>query len=215
MAMDGNTGVGGDTTDATGRDTVKATRRRGAALERAILEAAVEELAEVGYQNLTMDGVAARAGTSKNVIYRRWPNRAALCVAAYLKMLPTAPEDTPDTGDLRTDSLALLTRVSDRMSSEVGKILRALLADFEDDPERVRAIRDQLGRASVGPWLTVLARAAARGEVGPAALTPRVATVAVDLLRNEYALNGLTTVPDSTLAEIVDHVYLPLVRGLS
>ncbi|MFE0461239.1 TetR/AcrR family transcriptional regulator [Kitasatospora sp. NPDC058965] len=214
MAVEGDTGVGGDTAAATGQDETRATRRRGAALEQAILDAAVEELAEVGYQNLTMDGVATRAGTSKNVIYRRWPSRAALCVAAYLKMLPAAPEDTPDTGDLRTDSLALLTRVNDRMSSGIGKILRALLADFEDDPERVRAIRDQLGRASVGPWLTVLARAATRGEVGPAALTPRVATVAVDLLRNEYALNGLTTVPDSTLVEIVDQVYLPLVRGL-
>ncbi|HET6737281.1 MAG TPA: helix-turn-helix domain-containing protein, partial [Kribbella sp.] len=63
------------------------TRRRGAALEEAILRAAVEELQEVGYRELTMDGVAARAGTSKNVIYRRWPSRAALCVAAYREML--------------------------------------------------------------------------------------------------------------------------------
>ena len=215
MAMEDNAEVGRDTPAATGRDTAKATRRRGAALEQAILDAAIEELAEVGYQNLTMDGVAARAGTSKNVIYRRWPSRATLCVAAYLKMLPTAPEDTPDTGDLRSDALALLRRVSDRMSSRIGKILRALLVDFEDDPERVREIRQQLGRAGAGPWLTILARAVARGEVGPAALTPRVATVAVDLLRNEYALNGLTAVPDGTVVEIVDQVYLPLVRAFS
>ncbi|MGP3916730.1 hypothetical protein [Nonomuraea sp. 10N515B] len=40
-----------------------------------------------------------------------------------------------------------------------------------------------------------------------------MATVAVDLLRNEYALNGVTTVPDSILAEIVDQVFLPLVRA--
>ncbi|MEU0388447.1 TetR/AcrR family transcriptional regulator [Streptomyces chartreusis] len=213
--MEGNSEAGGHTAAAAGRETARATRRRGAALEQAILDAAVEELAEVGYQNLTMDGVAARAATSKNVIYRRWPNRAALCVAAYLRMLPTDPEDTPDTGDLRSDSLALLHRVNNRMSSRLGKILRALLADFEDDPERVSALREQLGGASVGPWLTMLARAAARGEVGSAALTPRVATVAVDLLRNEYALNGLAPVPDSTLVEIVDQVYLPLVRGLS
>ena len=59
-------------------------------------------------------------------------------------------------------------------------------------------------------WLTVLARAASRGEVDPAALTPRVATVAADLLRNEYALNGATSVPGSVLTEIVDEVFLPL-----
>ncbi len=123
------------------------------------------------------------------------------------------PDDPPDTGDLRQDALALLARVNDRMSSPVGEILRDLLADVHADPERVREIREQLVRASVGPWLTVLARAAARGEVGPGALTPRVATVAVDLLRKEFAINGVTTGPDGVLAEIVDQVFLPLVRA--
>jgi AcrR family transcriptional regulator len=191
------------------------TRRRGVALEQAILQAAVEELAAVGYQSLTMDSVAARAGTAKNVIYRRWPNRAALCIAAYRRMLPANPEDTPDTGNLRSDALTLLTRVNDRMSSPAGEILRELLADIRADPERVREVREHLVRASVGPWLTVLARAAARGEVGPGALTPRVATVAVDLLRNEFAINGVTTVSDSVLVEIVDQVFLPLVGARS
>ncbi|MFI7644058.1 TetR/AcrR family transcriptional regulator [Nonomuraea sp. NPDC049400] len=211
--VDRDSGSDHDTRNVIEEAAPKATRRRGAALEQAILRAAVEELAEVGYLNLTMDGVAARAGTAKNVIYRRWPSRAALCVAAYRRMLPADPEDTPDTGDLRSDALALLTRANDRMSSPVGKILSELLADIQADPERMRELREQLGRASVGPWLTILARASARGDVGPAALTPRVATVAVDLLRNEYALNGVTTVPDSVLTEIVDQVFLPLVRA--
>jgi AcrR family transcriptional regulator len=189
------------------------TRRHGAALEQAILQAAAAELAEVGYQNLTMDSVAARAGTSKNVIYRRWPSRAALCVAAYRQMLPSDPQDTPDTGDLRLDALSLLNRANDRMFSPEGKILRELLTDLQNDPERVREIRDQIVQASVRPWLTVLARAAARGEIDPAALTPRVATVAADLLRNEYAINGLVRVPGSTIVEIVDQVFLPLVRA--
>jgi len=55
---------------------------------------------------------------------------------------------------LRSDALALLRRVSTRMSSGIGTVLWALLADVEDDPERVREIRDQLGCAGVGPWLT-------------------------------------------------------------
>jgi AcrR family transcriptional regulator len=192
---------------------VSATRRRGAALEQAILQVAAEELAEVGYAGLTMDGVAARAGTSKNVIYRRWPNRAALSVAAYRQMFATEREDTPDTGDLRSDALALLNRFNDRMSSPAGKVLRGLLSGIQDDPERVREIREQLVPASAGHWLTVLARAAARGEVGSEALTPRVATVAVDLLRNEYSLNGVIKAPNSVIVEIVDQVFLPLVRA--
>jgi AcrR family transcriptional regulator len=185
-------------------------RRRGAALEEAILQAAVEELTEVGYRRLTMDNVAARAGTAKNVIYRRWPSRAALCIAAYRELLPTSPDDTPDTGSLRGDALALLNRANDRMSSPIGQILRELLADIQSDPERLRDIRDQIARAGVTPWLTVLTRAVSRGEVAPEVVTPRVATVAADLLRNEYALNGAKTIPSSVLDEIVDEVFLPL-----
>jgi AcrR family transcriptional regulator len=199
----------------TGEDTQppKATRRRGATLERAILQAAADELAEAGYPNLTMDRVAARAGTSKNAIYRRWPSRAALSVAAYRQMLPTDPEDTPDTGDLRSDALALLNRANDRMSSPIGKVLRELLAGVRDDPERMREIREHVGQAGAVPWLTVLSRAAARGKIGTDALTPRAATVALDLLRNEYTLNGMTAAPHSVLIEIVDRVFLPLARA--
>ncbi|NUR95971.1 MAG: TetR/AcrR family transcriptional regulator [Kribbellaceae bacterium] len=189
------------------------TRRRGAALEQAILRAAVEELQEVGYRDLTMDAVAARAGTAKNVIYRRWPSRAALCVAAYRQMIPLGADGTPDTGSLRGDALALLTRANDRMSSPIGQILRELLADIiHTEPQLMRELRGQIATAGVGHWLTVLARAAVRGEVGQAALTPRVATVAVDLLRNEYALNGAKSVAPEVLVEIVDQVFIPLTR---
>jgi AcrR family transcriptional regulator len=195
--------------------TAKPTRRRGAALDEAILQATIEELHAVGYRNLTMDAVAARAGTAKNVIYRRWPSRGALCVAAYLRMLPTDPEDAPDTGSLRSDALALLRRANDRMSTPVGRFLREMLADLQADPERMRELRDQAARVGVGVWLKVLARAVSRGEVGPAALTPRVATVPADLLRSEYSLNGATSVSEAVLAEIVDQVYVPLLRSYS
>jgi AcrR family transcriptional regulator len=213
VSGDRDTGSAGDTSATAAKETPKATRRRGAELEQAILQAAAEELAQVGYQNLTMDSVAARAGTAKNAIYRRWPNRAALCVAAYRRLLPTGPTDIPDTGDLRSDALALLTRANSRLSSPAGKILRELLADIQTDPEQIRELREQLGHASVGFWLTVLARAAARGEADPGALTPRVATVAVDLLRNEYLTHGMTAVQERVLIEIVDQVFLPLVRA--
>jgi AcrR family transcriptional regulator len=188
-------------------------RRRGAELEEAVLRAAAEVLAEAGYAGLTMDAVALRAGTSKNVIYRRWPSRAALSVAAYRRLLPTDPQLTPDTGALRTDALALLTRANERMASPTGKILRELVTDLQDDPERARELRDQVVPAGAQLWLTVVGRAVERGEAGPAALTPRVATVAIDLLRNEFGLHGVTAVPPETIAEIVDQVYVPLIHA--
>jgi AcrR family transcriptional regulator len=196
----------------TGRPRSGRTRRRGAELERAILRAALDELAEAGYAGLTMDRVARRAGTNKNAIYRRWPNRAALGLAAY-RQLVVADRELPDTGALRGDVLELLRRVNRQLSSPAGDILRSLLGSAGDDPQLLAQLREQATDAGSGTWLTVLGRAVARGEVAPEALHPRVATVAVVLLRNEYITRGTPSVPDGVLVEIVDEVYLPLVRG--
>ncbi len=187
------------------------TRRRGATLETAILTAAAEELAESGYEGLTMDRVAKRAGTNKNAIYRRWPNRAALGVAAY-RHLAAAETRPPDTGDLRGDVLALLRGANRHWASPLGAILRGLLAGI-GVPELLAQLRDEVSDAGSALWLTVLGRAVARGEARPEALHPRVATVAVALLRNEFLTSGTPTVPDGVLVEIVDEVYLPLVRN--
>ncbi|MFE7591460.1 TetR/AcrR family transcriptional regulator [Kitasatospora sp. NPDC057512] len=187
------------------------TRRRGAALEEAILSAAVEELTEAGYAGLTMDRVAARAGTNKNALYRRWPNRLALGIAAYKQLAKTAP--LPDTGELRGDALELLRQANRHWSSPLGAVLRELLAAAGGATEFLAQLQDQSGDAVAAPWLTVLGRAVARGEAAPEALHPRVATVAMVLLRNEFMARGVPTAPDDVLVEIVDEVYLPLVRG--
>jgi AcrR family transcriptional regulator len=200
------------TAEEEGETAAPRTRRRGAALEQAILRAAADELTESGYAGLTMDRVARRAGTNKNAIYRRWPNRAALGIAAYQRL---AVDDArpPDTGELRGDVLELLRRANRNWSSPYGEILRGLLAGAGDDPELLERLRQSSGDAGSGMWLAVLGRAVARGEAPPEALHPRVATAAVVLLRNEYVTRGVPTAPDDVLVEIVDEVYLPLVRG--
>src|SRR5262245_52812062 len=187
-------------------------RRRGAALEQAVLRAAIDELLASGYAGLKMDRVAERAGTNKNAIYRRWPSRAALAVAAYRQMaggdLPL-----PDTGRLRDDALELLRRANRLCASPVGSVQRSLLAGVADDPELLALIQERAADAGSAQWLTVLGRAVARGEAQPEALHPRVATVAIVLLRNEYVTRGIASAPDHVLVEIVDEVYVPLVRG--
>lgn len=184
------------------------TRRRGAALEAAILQAAVDELTESGVAGLTMDRVARRAGTNKNAIYRRWPDRIALGVAAYKQM--SRAIEPPDTGSLREDSLETLRRANRHLSSPLGAILRDLMA-------AAGGVTGLLGERSddtlAAMWLVILGRAVARGEAAPEALHPRVATVAIVLLRNEFVTRGVPTVPDDVLVEIVDEVYLPLVAG--
>ncbi|MGI5205630.1 TetR/AcrR family transcriptional regulator [Spirillospora sp. CA-108201] len=189
-----------------------ASRRRGAALEEAILRAAAEVLRESGAGGLTMDEVARRAGTNKNAIYRRWPNRVALGVAAYGRLADDAIT-VPDTGSLRDDALDLLRRANSTWSSPYGEILRGLVAAAGGAPELLAELRDGGGGAYEAAWLTVVGRAVARGEAAAEALHPRVASTPVALLRNEYMTRGVPAVPDGVLVEIVEEVFLPLVRG--
>ncbi|MDQ0401523.1 MULTISPECIES: TetR/AcrR family transcriptional regulator [unclassified Streptomyces] len=189
------------------------TRRRGAELEEAILQAAAEVLEESGVPALTMDEVARRAGTNKNALYRRWPNRVALGAAAYRRL--AAPETAPpDTGSLRGDALEMLRRANSTWSSPYGEILRGLIAAAGSTPELLTELRDPMAQsAHEAAWLTMLSRAVARGDAAPEALHPRVAYTPMALLRNEYVMLGLPTVPDAVLTEIVDDVFLPLVHG--
>jgi AcrR family transcriptional regulator len=195
------------------RTVMVGQRRRGAELEQAILRAAAEELTASGYAGMTMDKVAQRAGTNKNAIYRRWPQRAVLGIVAY-KHLADARTPTPDTGSLRGDALELLRAANATWSSPRGAILRDLLAAAADEPALLDLLREQAGGGAMNAaWFALLSRAVARGEAPPEAVHPRVATLPMMLLRGEYALRGVPAVPDEVLVEIVDEIFLPLVRG--
>ncbi|MVZ99504.1 TetR family transcriptional regulator [Actinomadura sp. LD22] len=187
-------------------------RRSAAEVRHAVLQAAVGELTERGYDGFTMDRVAARAGTNKTAIYRRWPSRTSLALAAY-RQLVAWPESPPDTGALRSDVIALLRAAADRMSSPDGaEILRGLMMDARREPAAMAGLRDELARGEPGTMLAVLARAVARGEARQESLVPRIATLPVALLRHEHLLNGPEPISDETITEIVDLVFLPLVR---
>jgi AcrR family transcriptional regulator len=118
-----------------------------------------------------MDRVARRAGTNKNAIYRRWPNRAALAVAAY-RQLAVASLQLPDSGQLRGDVLELLRRMNRNLASPRGDLLRSLLSSVGDDPELLAQLRERAGDGASAMWLTILGRAVARGEAAPEALHP-------------------------------------------
>src|SRR5271168_838980 len=87
-------------------------RRRGEELEAAILGAAWDELVDAGFAKLTMESVAARARTGVAVLYRRWPHKDDLVLAAIQYYGSTHPVDIPDTGSLRGDMIALLSGFS-------------------------------------------------------------------------------------------------------
>ena len=188
------------------------SRRRGAALEAAILRAAWDELAAVGYASLTMEGVAARARTSKTVLYRRWPNRAELVIAATRQEAPMLSGEVPDTGTLRGDVLALLRRMSRRLSEVGPEVIHGLLTDLFRDDGRLSYLQTQVTRVGADTMSTILRRAAERGEVDLDRVSRRTANLPLDLLRNELLFTR-TRVPDTVLVEIVDEIFLPLVRA--
>jgi AcrR family transcriptional regulator len=192
-------------------DHRKGPRRRGDVLEEAILRAAIDELAEVGYPSLSMERVAARARTSKAALYRRWPNRAELVVDAYSRYVVT-DLSVEDTGNLRDDVLELLRLIVRRMTSPMAQTLHGLLADARDDRELIRVIREHLLMIRPVLMTEILDRAAARGELRAWPLSPRLVTLPLDLLRSECLVPG-PPILETALIEIVDDVFLPLVRA--
>jgi AcrR family transcriptional regulator len=100
-----------------------AIRRHGEALERALLDAAWDELAEGGYAAFTMDAVAVRAGTSRPVLYRRWPDKHDLVRAAVAHALDREVIAVPDTGSLRGDVITLMKSANETRADLVAALL--------------------------------------------------------------------------------------------
>ena len=154
----------------TDSDTEDRPRRTGRPLNeaagRAILDAAIELLGEGGYTGLTIDAVAARARVGRPTIYRRWPNKAALVIAALARSTGLAP--APDTGSLRGDLVAVQRHQVELMNSPgFTAITPGLIADLTEDPEVAENYLTQYiapRRASV--W-EALQRGIDRGELRP------------------------------------------------
>jgi AcrR family transcriptional regulator len=194
----------------------KATRRRGEVLEDAIMQAALAELAEVGYMDVSMERIALRARTSKAAVYRRWPDRAHLIVDSYIRFV-VHDVQTPDTGSLRSDVILMMRQLSSLTTSPVVVMLFGLLVDARDNGELRTVIRDRVGTLKPSLMKPILDRARARGEL-TRQLTERQSTLPIDLLRNETMQAMLQDgaageVAESTIEEIVDDIFLPLVRA--
>src|ERR1700710_916480 len=106
---------------------------RGVARESAICAAALELLAEVGYDRMSMDAVASRAKASKATIYRRWPGKRELVVHAIRCRGPQHVEP-PDTGSLRGDILATLRLAHEGIASEDLALLAGVLRAMRGAP---------------------------------------------------------------------------------
>ncbi|MGH3558820.1 MAG: helix-turn-helix domain-containing protein, partial [Mycobacterium sp.] len=109
-----------------GHATPRPARSRGRldrSLDAAILDATLAGVAELGYDRLSMDDIASRAGVGKAAIYRRWPSKAVVvaeAIAHWRRRL--GPVEPPNTGSLRGDIEALVAAVPDFDDAAVSTI---------------------------------------------------------------------------------------------
>ena len=115
--------------------TAPNSTRRSERARKAILAAALDEVAEVGFAKLCIEGVASRAGVGKQTIYRWWPSKGAVVFDAVLD-LGEGEAPPPTTGDLEADlKAAMRATVAELNDPRVGPALRALRTAITHDAQ--------------------------------------------------------------------------------
>ena len=148
-----------------GEATSERGRRRSEQSHKAIVTATQELLVERGYRELTIEGVAARAGVGKQTIYRWWPSRAALVLEAYLAGSDAIPPPAAS-GSTRDDVRALLVWLADVLAQPIGgRVVAGLIADLQHDPDLAEGFRRDVVPARRRAMLAALERGRRRGEI--------------------------------------------------
>lgn len=182
-------------------------RRRGEALETAIRDAVVDLVIEKGTSGVTMEAVAAAAGTSKPVLYRRWPDRAALLRDTLVPMAMAAIPHT-DTGSYRGDMLAILHGWADFFRSPQGVIAPAIVGAMPHDPELASAFREGVIAWRKAAMAETIARGVDRGELRADVPVEILRELGQALLWHRFLVTG-DEITDDLIEHIVDHVLLP------
>lgn len=145
------------------RDAVKARGRpRSEASGQAILEATMALLSEQGYRAVTVDAIAARAGASKSTIYRRWPTKENLVIAAFARSPMLV---APGRGSLESRLAALVSQFAGYMQqTPLGRVLPALVAERAHNPALDAALAPLVAARRAGV-VAVLREGIAQGEL--------------------------------------------------
>ncbi|MFT3720989.1 TetR/AcrR family transcriptional regulator [Pseudorhodoferax sp.] len=183
-------------------------RPRDAALDAAILRAAMELLGERGLSALTMDAVAQRAGAGKASVYRRWKSKDELLADALAMYAPVDVEI--DTGTLRGDLIALYAHhygignpvTQAAMQEILGNVRQHLAWTAKVAPARLTTRRAKVQE--------IFARAIARGEIAAPSDLDLVADLVPAMVLYQYNTRA-QKVSRARLARLVDGLVLPLV----
>jgi AcrR family transcriptional regulator len=189
--------------DAPHRGRPRDPRRR-----EAILAAAVALVAEVGYDRMTVDALAARAGVSKPTIYRRWPGGKSEIIVDAIRSKREAGSQVPDTGSLRGDLIAYIRGATTGFDPHVAA---GLIMQLQASPELEALFREEVICDEQMRFESLLARAAARGEIGEGVVTPLFADIPGSIIFTRSLIRGLP-IDDAFVEELVDRVLLPVLN---
>lgn len=190
-------------------------RRRGEELDQAIREAVRDELSARGYADLTFEGVARRARTSKSVIYRRYDTRARMVLEAWIARTPSDPPP-PGTGSLREDLRVLGRTFSARLDRVGIETIRGLLAEV--GPDQLQRLSEATTSWAQHALTAAVDAARERGELRADPLPPSVARLPIVLVRSELVFRADARGPlldEKVLDELIDDICLPLLTGSS
>ena len=171
-----------------------------------LLRVTLELLQEHGYDRLSLDAVATTARASKATLYRRWPTKAELVLAAFVEGTRQVAVD-PDTGSLRGD----LLRLGEQISAHVGthaSTIRAVLVEVSRSAELDAMMQEQFLDQRKALMAHVLARAVERGEVDASAVTEDLWDVLPGYLIYRTVLPGRAP-SSATVQDLVDNVLIP------
>jgi AcrR family transcriptional regulator len=194
-------------------DAVTTTLKLDPDREQTILRATLDVLAETGYDALRLDMVAARAKASKATLYKYWPGRADLVVAAVKCFKQTDVIAQTDTGSLRGDLLAILRAKRDTMTGPMGQIMTGVMIAMQRDPELAEAVRTSILQDRQHIIRRVLDRAIARGEL-PADTDTDTDTeifeeITPAMLFTRIFIQGRAT-DEAHLTRLTDNILIPL-----
>jgi len=182
------------------------------AREEEILDATVAHLLEVGYERLTMDGVAQRARASKATLYRRWASKQSLVVDAVIRSKRAVTVVPPDTGELRSDLVELFSGPRGLAEHSSTQVLGAVVTALQTDLEFAHEFRSSFLQPKIRAMQEVYRRAADRGElapgVDPSLLGPALAGI---LLHRHFVLGEPIT--RGLVERVVDQIILPAATG--
>ena len=180
-------------------------RPRDERADRAILDAALELLAEVGPTGLSVEEVAARAGVSKATIYRRFQTKDDLVVGCLSGLAVALPDGMPD-GDVHDRLVFLVERWWDSyVVSPNGQVFHRVLAHAKSNPRLFEAFYDEVIEPRRELFRSVLRDAVAAGEIRPDADLELVVTMIIgtSVYTNQTRSAGRDPMPGSGASELV------------